>query len=309
MVNGRRDSPLDGASPGQEGRVRILYIAGVSHTGSTLLGHVLGDLEDTCYAGEVRNIWQRGIVENRLCTCDAPFAECSFWQAVAGRLPLSAAEGESLSRASRGLRTSRRRPFRNTGFARPETATFASATEALYDALAAVAQVSQIVDSSKSPAYAEMLSRLPTIDLRLLHLVRDPRATIYSHLRRDRFGYWGAFRRSVYWVRWNVAVERLADAGTPYARIRYEDFIEDPAGSLIPALAELGVPASGLPIEGNIVRLSEKHLFTGNRGRGQVGSVVLRNDLEWKAELSSGLQTLARATTFPILSRYGYRPD
>jgi hypothetical protein len=227
------------------------------------------------------------------------------------RLPFSAeAEGEALCRASREtLRPSRTHPFRYTGFERPETATFASATEALYAALADVAQVSQIVDSSKSPAYAELLSRLPTIDLRLLHLVRDPRATVYSHLRRYRLRHWETFRRSVYWVRWNLATERLAETGVPYARIRYEDFIEDPAASLAPALEELGLSASGLPIEGNVVRLSEKHLFTGNRARGQVGPITLRNDLEWKSELSSGLQTLARVTTLPILRRYGYRRD
>ena len=212
MVNGLLDPLLDEGTPGQERRVRILYVAGVSHTGSTLLGHVLGELEDTYYGSEVCNTWRGGIVENRLCTCNAPFAECSFWRAVMERLPFSAeAEGEALARASReALRPSRTHPFGHTGFERPKTVTFASATEALYAALADVAQVSQIVDSSKSPAYAELLSRLPTIDLRLLHLVRDPRATVYSHLRRYRFGYWETFRRSVYWFRWNLAAERLA---------------------------------------------------------------------------------------------------
>ena len=79
-------------------RVGVIYVAGVSHTGSTLLGHVLGELEQTCYAGEIRNTWQRGILENTICTCNARFAECAFWRAVVERLPFAAEqEAEKLS--------------------------------------------------------------------------------------------------------------------------------------------------------------------------------------------------------------------
>src|SRR5437773_2056276 len=41
-----------------------------------------------------------------------------------------------------------------------------------------------IVDSSKLPAYGHVVSHLPEVDLYVVHLVRDPRATAYSWLRK-----------------------------------------------------------------------------------------------------------------------------
>jgi hypothetical protein len=298
-------------SHGESARVRVIYVAGVSHTGSTLLGHLLGELEETCYAGEIRNTWQRGILDNRMCTCNASFAECPFWQAVVERLPFPAEKhAEKLSSLRReALRPSLALPFRRTQPRQADRTAFAAATEALYAAVGDVAGVRQLVDSSKSPLYAALLHRLPTIDLRVVHLVRDPRATVYSHLRRHRFGSGGTFRQSLWWLRSNLAIERLAGVGVPYARTRYEDLVEDPAGSLDQVTNALGLSRSRLPIEGRVASLTTKHIFSGNRARGEVGAITLRNDSEWKSELPRRMQTIARVTTLPLLGRYGYNDD
>ena len=244
------------SSPRESARVRVIYVAGVSHTGSTLLGHILGELEETCYAGEIRNTWQRGILENRICTCDARFAECAFWQTVIEHLPFAAErQAEKLSALHReAVRPSLVFPFRSTEMKQVDRSAFAAPTEALYAAAGDVAGVRQLVDSSKSPLYAAFLRRLPTIDLRVVHIVRDPRATVYSHLRRHSFGYGETFKLSLWWLRSNVAIEKLGRTGVPYTRIRYEDFVEDPARSLYQITDALGLPRSRLPIEGRVAR-------------------------------------------------------
>jgi hypothetical protein len=289
-------------------RLRVIYVAGVSHTGSTLLGHVLGDLEETCYLGQIRNTWQRGIVENTLCTCNARFAECPFWGRVVERLPFAA---EHQAKAMSGLFREAVRPpfgfpFRGTEMSQVNRAAFAAPTETLYAAAGDVAGVRQLVDSSKSSIYAAFLHRLPTIDLRVVHIVRDPRATAYSHLRRYSFGYGETFKLSVWWLRSNAAIEKLGRTGVPYTRIRYEDFVEDPAASLSRIVDALGLPRSRLPIEGNVARLSKKHIVSGNRASGEVGAITLRNDSEWRSGLPPRMQAVARATTLPLLRRYGY---
>lgn len=186
---------------------------------------------------------------------------------------------------------------------------FAAPTEALYAAAGDVAGVRQLVDSSKSPLYAAFLRRLPTIDLRVVHIVRDPRATVYSHLRRHSFGYGETFKLSLWWLRSNVAIEKLGRSGVPYTRIRYEDFVEDPARSLYQITDALGLPRSRLPIEGRVARLSKKHIISGNRARGEVGAITLRNDSEWRSALPPRMQAIARGTTLPLLGRYGYSAD
>ena len=294
--------------PRESVRVRVIYVAGVSHTGSTLLGHILGDLEETCYLGQIRNTWQRGILENGICTCNARFAECPFWQRVVERLPFAA---EQQAEALRGLFRDAVRPplgfpFRGTEMSQVNRTAFAAPTEALYAAAGDVAGVRQLVDSSKSSLYAAFLHRLPSIDLRVVHIVRDPRATVYSHLRRYSVGYGETFKLSLWWLRSNAAIEKLGRTGVPYTRIRYEEFVEDPAASLRHIADTLGLPHSRLPSEGKVARLSKKHIVSGNRASGEVGAITLRNDAEWRSGLPPRMQAISRATTLPLLHRYGY---
>ena len=100
-------------------------------------------------------------------------------------------------------------PLRGTEMREADRTAFAAPTEALYRAAGEVAGVRQLVDSSKSPLYAAFLRRLPAIDLRVVHIVRDPRATVYSHLRRGSFGYGETFKLSLWWLRSNLAIEKL----------------------------------------------------------------------------------------------------
>jgi hypothetical protein len=48
------------------GRVTVLYVAGTGRSGSTLLARVLGEADGFVAAGELRYVWQRGLVEDRL---------------------------------------------------------------------------------------------------------------------------------------------------------------------------------------------------------------------------------------------------
>jgi hypothetical protein len=303
---GSAEQAIDNHS--EPARLRVIYVAGVSHTGSTLLGHILGDLEESCYLGQIRNTWQRGILENGICTCGAPFAECPFWRGVVERLPFAAAQqAEALTGLFReAVRPSLGFPFRGTEMSEVNRTAFAAPTEALYAAAGDEAGVRQLVDSSKSSLYAAFLHGLPTIDLRVVHIVRDPRATVYSHLRRYSFGYGETFKLSIWWLRSNAAIEKLGRTGIPYTRIRYEDLVEDPAASLRHIVDALGLPDSPLPIEGKVARLSNKHIISGNRASGEVGAITLRHDSEWVSGLPSRMQAIARGTTLPLLGRYGY---
>jgi hypothetical protein len=132
---------------------------------------------------------------------------------------------------------------------------------------------------------------------------------VYSHLRRGSFGYRETFKLSLWWLRSNLAIEKLAGTGVPYARIRYEDLVEDPAGSLHQVTDAFGLSCSRLPIEGRVARLSTKHIISGNRARGEVGAITLREDSEWRSGLPRRMQAIARVTTLPLLSRYGYSDD
>ncbi len=76
---------MKGAGPGQGTALKVFYIAGCGRSGSTLLGHLLGQLEGFTTLGEIPYLWDRSLRDNRLCGCGRPFAECRLWQPVVAR--------------------------------------------------------------------------------------------------------------------------------------------------------------------------------------------------------------------------------
>jgi hypothetical protein len=62
--------------------VKVLYIAGSGRSGSTILDNILGQVEGGFSVGELRYVWDRGIIQNRICGCGAPFRGCNLWKRV-----------------------------------------------------------------------------------------------------------------------------------------------------------------------------------------------------------------------------------
>src|SRR3954453_18715265 len=123
----------------------VVYVGGISYSGSTLMGQMLGEVDGAFYGGELRNTWQRGIVENRTCTCGAPFREGPFWQGVVQRLPFAADErAEELSRLHRRLTRLRERAPSSASASgraalRRDLDAYGRVTDALYRAVAEAA--------------------------------------------------------------------------------------------------------------------------------------------------------------------------
>ena len=53
---------------------KIVFIAGHARGGSTLLTMLLGQQRGFFAAGELKQFWQGGFIDNELCTCSG-----SFW--------------------------------------------------------------------------------------------------------------------------------------------------------------------------------------------------------------------------------------
>src|SRR3954453_12253516 len=65
--------------------LRVVLVAGSGRSGSTLLTQLLGSLPDTFAVGELRYLWERGVVEHRLCGCGASLPDCPLWQQILDR--------------------------------------------------------------------------------------------------------------------------------------------------------------------------------------------------------------------------------
>ncbi|WFE56500.1 sulfotransferase [Micromonospora sp. WMMD712] len=308
--------------------VRVLYLAGSGRSGSTLVTTVLGQYPGVFAAGELRYLWQRGEVENRPCGCGRPLRDCPLWRAVRRELPVERAatiaaglRGRLRMRGLPALLRRHRRGDRPVP-AHPDDAALAG----LYAAVARHTGARVVVDSSKLPPYGALVAALPGIDLRVLHLVRDPRATAFSWRRRrgldgdadpelmSRPPVWKA---ALLWLVWNTVTVRLWGDRAPggYLRVRYEDLTADPEPTLRRIAAFAGVDPDGGPFSGPAtVRLTPTHSVAGNPSRHRTGPVPITADVQWRRDLSRWSYTLVTALTAAGLRRFGYpwrrgRPD
>jgi hypothetical protein len=288
-----------------------------------ILANILGQIKGFVSIGEAYYLWDFVWPRNTLCGCGSPFHECPLWRDVVARAfggpdrvdaAAMRAAGHRLAGRSRALPRlvlpkSRARAAR-------DGAHYLANVARLYRAVAAASQSRVIVDSSKWPSYGRLLETIPGFDVRVVHLVRDPRAVAYSWLRRtpvlDRYPPEELYRRpansSARWTAWNAAAELYwSRAPDRYLRVRYEDFVAAPRASTQRILDHVGEPDAVLPfVSDDAVELGVTHTLAGNPNRLRSGRVELKLDDEWKTRMRRADRAVVGALTLPLLVRYRY---
>jgi hypothetical protein len=318
-------------------------LGGLGRSGTTLLERVLGELPHVCAVGEVVHLWRRDLRDDERCGCGERFSACGFWRDVGeaafggwDRLDLdrvltlqaTVERTRHIPRLAVGDPISVVRAGRARGPAdfRAMAAEYAGYYAAVYRAAAQVTGAAVVVDSSKHSALAHCLrwaggagAAGPRLDLRVVHVVRDPRAVAYSWTRTvarpetdgvEEMTRYSPTRSALLWDAHNAAFGLLARRGVPVRRLRYEDFVADPRRTV----REL-VAFAGLPVDADALRflgdahadLSHGHSAAGNPMRFTAGRVPVRADELWRSALPAGQRRLVAAISAPMLRRYGYR--
>lgn len=284
----------------------VLYIAGTGRSGSTLVERVIARAPGAVAVGEVRLLWSRGLIENRLCGCGEPVGSCPFWTAVLEHVPATtAATAAALDRVTRLRHLLGRRP----------DPSLSQSLSRLYDAIATVSGADVIVDASKLPSYADVLDRVDALDVRVLHLVRDPRGAAHSWRRSKALPEKGdaalmeqrsAAKSAALWLVWNALASRRRRQGGRYTCLRYEDFVADPSATLMHALAGLGLSHLQVPLARNTIELGVDHTAAGNPDRLKHGVTEIRADEKWRTEAPRRDQLVVTALAAPLMRRYRY---
>lgn len=304
--------------------VKVLFIGGYSRSGSTFLSRVLGRGEGFFDIGELRSIWKRGFERGDPCGCGEDFRQCGFWTEVVRRAfggfdRVDLAHIRALKHTTERPRS---KPFplgyllRNPTYERA----LREYGEVLARILTAARELSScriVVDSSKTPEHAMALGTSPDIELHVVHLIRDARATAYSWRKRKmlpgpggqvremhRHGY---LKVANYWRRENKAVALLRDTASSFTLLRYEDFVREPQVNLARMLAKLGEADATAPIlSDNVVELSPSHSIGGNPNRFDSGKIEIRLDNKWEREMNRWGRRIVTLATWRMLRDYGY---
>ena len=257
--------------------MRIIYIAGAAHSGSTLLDMMLNAHPDIISVGEVLNINRvkrsksTGEVKEPNCSCGAVgLLQCAFWSSVNTRI--EKASGTTI-----------------TDLDLNEQAT---ANSLLFQAISGVSGKNIIVDSSKMPRRLQQLLRLEDLEIYPVHLVRKPAGQIASVIAKH-----GLVKSILYYEVVHAQIRQMLKL-VPYSLVRYEDLVNDPKGTLQRILEPLGLEFDSRQLAW---AEQERHSFAGNHARFQSRSELILDEA-WKERLSPTQRLLIQIGT--VVSRH-----
>lgn len=301
--------------------LKVLYIGGTGRTGSTMVDQLLGQFPDYFSGGEMAFFWSRGIGAGAICACGAPVRDCPVWHHA-----IASVTDDPDGLAARLV--ARRQRFRwphvfamwwpgFSGRRLREIAELPTTAEALYRDVATTQDSEVFIDSSKEPHYSYILREGSELDLRFLHLVRDPRAVGRSWQRRraeaglttgEMMEQRSSPVASAYYLFSNIVSEIFWRSRTDrYAFLRYEDFVADPARILIAIGEFAGAPIDpSTVLDGASFEIGELHTSWGNPSRVGRTSITIRQDDAWRTELSRRDMVLLTVLNLPLLLHYGY---
>lgn len=239
--------------------IKVIYILGSGHSGSTLVDLVLGSHSAIESGGEFAKYIDYvdpaspRPAEKRLCTCGVAVDACPHWQAV--RVKLRSDYGSDLL---------------NTKAV--DDAEFERANARVIAAILSTTGKSIFCDSSKQTERCLQLMASDRFDLWVVHLVRDGRAVGYSYKRK-----YHTYLPEVW--RWAASNTHLSarltrQLGERYMFVRYEDFTADPRRETSRILASLGLTFEEVQLA---FRDHAHHNLAGNRMRRQAGNQIERD--------------------------------
>jgi hypothetical protein len=277
-------------------------------------------------------VWQAFSNDVR-CGCGELPRDCPFWTAV-----IEQAFGGWGNLDVAGLWAMQRRVDRNRNiplllfprltrrlapsFAR-EMRSYVDDLIRLYAAIQQVSGASVLVDSGKYTSYAYLLKQLAgkgAFRLFVIHLVRDPRGVAYSwtkltkkseHADAKNMGQHPPAKTALRWVANNLLFELLARTSARTQRLRYEDFVEAPEGTVRALLDRAQIPAvdtsSVFPDPHTVDLTLANHTVAGNPMRFRTGRIEVRGDDQWRDKMPARQRRVVSLITAPLRWLYGYR--
>ena len=217
--------------------IKVLYIAGNGHSGSTLLDIVIGSNPSIFSAGELGFITRPSIWEE-ICSCGTKISECTLWTGIIKRwekkVDISIQEFRHLrSYYERNKATIR--VLKNHFFPSPKFVKYCKATLALFEAIQEETGKNVIVDSTKLPQRIIVLRKI--VDLKVIHICRDAKGVLNSakkFVKKDLSAgvEVNVFPKKTWWILLNWTLTNFLTTmfciKNAWVRIKYKNFVKDP---------------------------------------------------------------------------------
>jgi hypothetical protein len=310
-------NPLDSEkNPALHDGRRISYVCmpGSPFTGSTLLGLLLNEHPDCASIGAATGLIVNVNLSTYACSCGKLFRECEFWNHIAARTralghPVNVFETNFWNTH---LRLSHDRLInalfvRSLGWdplndvrdaivgrvpgIRRAISDMGWKTWSLASAVLERTGKNVFVDTARDHQRPKYLATHPLLDVRVIHLIRDPRGNSASIMKRSGADAASAARQ---WTHYNVEAARVKRylSKESWMTLHYEDLCADPGGVLDRISDFLQIERARSQPGADVV---ESHVI-GNPMRLKALSEI-REDRSWQTLLGSAeLEVIARIT-------------
>lgn len=299
--------PSGGAAPAT---ARIVFVAGASFSGSTLMGLMLGSQPEALFAGELKDYKRRMQSEIRgtgsFCSCGESRETCPFWGDVQRRYGLEAelnpAPGFSWRNFVIGLKL-----LGGFGLGDERDAAHGALVKSIFaEARARDPGLVYVVDTSKSIQNLDAIARTPGVEVSLVHLVRDGMAVAGSYDKRD----YPVLPAMAGWAIGNLFVRLYARRrGLRYLAVDYGSLCRGEEGTYRALNRFLGtnIPADTEAVTEQI-RATRYHIVSGN-GKVRRSASDFRGIRYSESPFDpTGLQRLfGRAVIRPLNRKLGIR--
>jgi hypothetical protein len=286
--------------------IKVLFVAGSGRSGTTIMARLLGELDGFVNVGEAaRYLFDRHLqAKNLPCGCGQSVPQCPFWRDIVKEIPADVSEsGAALVR----MRTFPWLLIRGRDAISAQYEAILDAISGVYRRVAQETGCSVIVDSSKNPANALLVSLVPGVELHVVHVVRHPQNVVASWTKSKGYLAVHPARRVIaWWWSYNILAEALKLRAKTYRRIRYEDFVQNPAA----LLQQVGLDTVGQELPSSFLHGTEatvhmQHILAGNPDKFGSGKVKIGDT---KTAVAGSRKLLVDLLTFPLQFRYRYLP-
>jgi len=240
-------------------KIKVVFIAGSSHSGSTLLDKVIGSHPNGISLGEIYLTYKRfkdkpEQFDNQKCSCGVNGSNCLFWQKIF------------------------------TIWTEKNAKSYNQAYSLLLDHFITVyGKQAFLIDSSKYLPAIQEIQNMNSIELHIIHLIKDVRSYIVSQI--DRAKQKGTYRRFANlkhtrsWYNQNKKIQDyLRSKSMNYINLSYEElcmFSQLAFNDICDFINEHQVP--------QLLKLDNlnSHLLTGNNMRLDPKKSVIQYDFRW----------------------------
>lgn len=297
-----------------ESPVCYVCMPGSPYAGSTLLGYLLDAHPECASMGAAPGLPSRIDLATYLCSCGELFMDCEFWKRVAARTselgyPTTVFKKDFWNTHVRlsdrrwlngilirslgngALNAARDAVVTRWGPARRSLLEARASTWALARAVLEITGKTVFVDTARDHQRPKYLATAPMFDVRVIHLVRDPRGGVASIMKHTGVDVARAARQ---WRHYNLEAHRVQRhlPRDSWMLLGYEALCADPQGTLDRISCFIGVDPAAVPSNFK----SGKHHIIGNSMRLK-GIGEIREDKSWLSVLDEDdVQVISRIT-------------